>query len=132
MKVLIDTSAFYALVDTEDTNHDAANWIVRRLLAEGRELATTSYAVLETAALIQSRLGLRHLALFREALAEAVTIVWVDQALHEAAWDGLEHLGRRAVSLVDCSLAALARRDAIREIIAFDPHFESWGLRLAE
>jgi len=130
VRVLVDTSAYYALADRADIKHEAAKRAVRQLLDEGWELWTTSYVVLEAAALVQSRLGMRHLRLLREALTESTAVVWVDSALHEAAWDELERLGRRGVSLVDCSLAVAAQRHGIADILAFDPDFELWGLRL--
>jgi predicted nucleic acid-binding protein len=63
------------------------------------------------------------------SLSGATRIIWVDRDLHEAAWDELERVGRRDVSLADCCLAVAAQREGIADVFAFDPHFQMWGLR---
>ena len=55
MTVLIDTSAYYAVMAETDTSHIRAQRIYEALLGEGHELVTVSYVVLETAALLQRR-----------------------------------------------------------------------------
>ncbi len=131
MRVLVDTSAYYALASASDNQHEAAEAIYARLLAQGDELWTISYVVLETAALIQMRLGMRALRLFRRSLSAATNVIWVSEDLHAEAWDELERLPRRRVSLVDCCLAVTARREGIETLFAFDPHFKVWNLKVA-
>lgn len=128
MTVLIDTSAYYAVMAETDTSHIRAQRIYEALLGEGHELVTVSYVVLETAALLQRRHGLSPALKFRRAVHSRMHVIWVDQALHEAAWDELERLGRRNVSLVDCSLAVAGREAGIEHVFAFDPHMELLGL----
>ena len=130
MRVLVDTSAYYALVDATDVQHESAVDALRRALGRDARLWTTSYVVLEAVALVQSRLGLAHVKLLREAVAQSASVVWIDGALHEAAWDELERVGRKSVSFVDCASAVVAQALGISEIFAFDPHFELWGLRV--
>jgi predicted nucleic acid-binding protein len=89
-----------------------------------------SYVVLEAAALIHSRLGLGPLRLLRSVIEASSEIIWVDSSLHAAAWDELERIGRRQVSLVDCALAVAALREGITDVFAYDPHFAEWGLNV--
>jgi predicted nucleic acid-binding protein len=128
MRVLVDTSAYYALSDKDDDQHETASRIYQALLAESHELWATSYVVLEAASLIQARLGLQALRKFRTSIAEAATVAWVSEAVHEAAWDELERVTQRGVSLTDCASAVVARELGIRDVFAFDPHFAIWGL----
>jgi predicted nucleic acid-binding protein len=71
------------------------------------------------------------LKLFRESLSTSTTVISIDPELHEQAWDELERIGRRAVSLTDCSVGVVAQGFGIDTVFAFDPHFTLWGLRPA-
>jgi predicted nucleic acid-binding protein len=130
MRVIVDTSAYYAMVSPEDAHHRAAAAMARRLHEDGCGLWSVSYVASEAAALIQTRLGLTPLRQLREALDRETTMVWVDADLHVAAWDELERIGRRQVSLVDCALAVAALREGISEVFAYDPHFALWDLNV--
>ncbi len=131
MNIIVDTSAYYALADADDLNCAPSQRIFRRLVEEEHELWTTSYVVVETAALIQARLGLEALRLFRESLSTSTTVIWMDPELHDKAWDEVERIGRRMVSLVDCSVGVVAKGFGIDTVFAFDPHFAFWRLRPA-
>lgn len=131
-KVLVDTSAYYALLTENDRYHAAAQRLYGELLKSDYSLCTTSYVVAEAAALIQARQGLQRLQLFRQSLAASTTIIWIDAALHEAAWNELERQAQRHLSLVDCSIGTVAQHMGIDRVFAFDPHFELWGLQLVK
>ena len=108
MRVLVDTSAWYAGLCVDDRCHGRATRLFRRLVDDRHELFATSPVVMEVAALIQRRLGLARLADFRGSLIESTEIVWFDEALTRGAWDEVERLGRRSVGIVDCSTAVAA------------------------
>ena len=57
--IFFDTSAALALADIEDDHHDEAVRAMTRLIAEGRALLTHSYILVESAAVLQRRLGLK-------------------------------------------------------------------------
>lgn len=57
MSVFVDTSAWFALASATDQDHQAARAIYRDLVDRNEVLVTTSYALAETMALIQYRLG---------------------------------------------------------------------------
>ena len=95
MNVLVVPSAYYALADADAQ----AQSIFQRFVEDEHELWSTPYVVLETAALVQARLGLEALKLFRESLASSTTVIWIDPEFHNQAWDELERIGRRQVSL---------------------------------
>jgi len=130
MRVTVDTSAYYAMGNRSDPHHAAAAALHATLTAQQCELVTVSYVVLETAALVQARRGLGPLPKLRWAIESGSTIIWVDASLHAAAWDELERIGRRQVSLVDCALAVAALREGITDVFAYDPHFAEWGLNV--
>jgi predicted nucleic acid-binding protein len=54
-RTLVDTSAYFALLDADDANHAPALTIRDRLIAEGSHLFTTSFVLAETHALLLNR-----------------------------------------------------------------------------
>ena len=130
MTVFADTSALYALLDRSDANHDAASRAWSRLLGADDRLVTTSYALVETHALLQRRLGIDALRTFTSAFAPFLDVVWVDAALHAAGVSAVLAARRRDLSLVDCVSFEVMRQQHIHAAFAFDPHFRTHGFRL--
>lgn len=130
MKVLLDTSAFFAVMDADDADHTRAAGAWRGLMEQDDEATTTSYVLVETVALLQRRLGLAAVQAFHSDVAPLVTTVWVDEALHATAVGALLLSGRRRVSLVDCVSFEVMRRRGIRRAFALDRHFREQGFDL--
>ncbi|MFO7908236.1 MAG: PIN domain-containing protein [Pirellulaceae bacterium] len=59
MRCFVDTSAFLAVLNRDDANHLRAAHQWEKLLSEDWDLVTTSYVLLETFAVCQSRLGIK-------------------------------------------------------------------------
>ncbi len=125
--VFVDTSAIYALTNTADRNHDSAAAISRRLVTEQHQLVTTSYVLVETAALLQARHSLQLVRTFQTDLAPLFQVIWIDEHLHTEAVQALFMANRRDLSLVDCSSMVVARQFEIDNIFAFDQHFVEYG-----
>lgn len=47
-QLFVDTSAYFALTDRRDENHEAAVRVIRQLIRERLELFTTNYVIAET------------------------------------------------------------------------------------
>lgn len=127
MTVFVDTSAFYALLDADDAGHPAVRAAFEDLLARRKPLLTTSYVVVETAALLQHRIGVPPVRAFHERLLGVCDVVWVDERLHEIAYRALSVAGRRAVSLVDWVSFETMRRHGVETALALDGDFTSQG-----
>lgn len=127
----LDTSAIYALADSGDPNHDAAVERLQNLLDSGEELITHNYVVLESIALIQSRLGFIPALSFAKECA-TFTIEWVDQSLHASGIRELQKSGKRQISLVDHVSFLVMRRRSVAIAFAFDPDFELAGFQLLD
>ena len=56
-RLFIDTSAYFALADKRDENHEAAAHFIYQLIRERTELLTTNYIVAETHTLLLNRIG---------------------------------------------------------------------------
>lgn len=127
MSVFLDTSAFYAVFDADDDEHPRAREAWEALISGEDLLFTSNYVVVETLALLQSRLGVEAVRAFHDAAAPLLRVLWVDRALHREAVTAVLTAGRRSLSLVDCSSFVLMRRHGLDTAFAFDGHFPEQG-----
>jgi predicted nucleic acid-binding protein len=129
--ILVDTSAFHAVLDVDDRHHAAAIATLDQLRSSGVQLLTHEYVVAESTALIQRRLGLGALRRFVDDLLPLVEVAWIDETLHVEAREALLAAGRRNVSLVDWTSFLVMRRHGVRRAFAFDPDFGAEGFEVA-
>ncbi len=126
-KVLVDTSAFYALVSANDSFHRRAGEAFERLIDREQELWTTSYALVETMALIHRRLGFNTLSDFMARVEDTVGVFWVESSIHNEAWGRLTADQGVGMSFVDWTLATVSRI-LNAPIFTFDRGFAQQGL----
>ena len=100
-KVIIDTSAFYALMSANDSFHRRAADTYERLIDREQELWTTSYALVETMALVHRRLGFAVLAEFVQRIEGTVRVFWVESAIHNQALSQFAANRGNGLSFVD-------------------------------
>ena len=127
MSVVIDTSAFLALLDVHEHNYVHAQRIWTQLAEQSTLLFCTSYVLAETAALVQNRLGMSQLRAFHENVFPFLRVLWVDAALHGAGMTAVLTANRRQLSLVDCVTFAVMRQSGLNTAFAFDTHFDEQG-----
>lgn len=127
MRVFIDTSAFYALLDRDDENHRKAKNAWADLLKNGDTLVTNNYVLVETFALIQHRLGVNAVRGFQNDILPLVNIEFVVPELHRSGVSALLAASRRNLSLVDCISFEMMRTLEVKMAFAFDPHFKEQG-----
>lgn len=130
MRIFIDTSAFLAILDADDRNHPAVARAWKDLISEGRDLVTSSYALVETFALVQSRLGLEAVRALDQDLLPAVSVIWLEPEVHRAAVGALLIAGRRQLSLVDCASFEVMRRYGLTVVLTLDSHFTEQGFEV--
>ena len=130
MSVFVDTSAFLALLDRDEVNHEPASVIWKRLLADEATLVATNYVLVETYALIQRRLGLDAVRTFTTDFVPLLELEWTGPDLHAAALSALLAAARRDLSLVDCVSFETMRRRGIARAFAFDDDFKTQGFEL--
>ena len=127
--IFVDSSAIYALADASDDLHELAKSFLSAALQSGEELLTHNYVLLESTALIQSRLGL-NIAMSIYEHEFPATVYWVTESDHQEAVDVLRQRGRRRLSLVDCMSFVVMRRLGLTQAFAFDSDFEREGIQL--
>ena len=127
--IFVDSSAIYALADASDDSHEISKSILAAALQSSEELLTHNYVLLESTALVQSRLGLDiAMAIYEHGFP--TTVYWVNESDHQEAVDMLRQRGRRRLSLVDCMSFLVMRKLGVRQAFAFDADFEREGFQL--
>ena len=127
MTTFIDTSAFLAVLDADDTHHKKAKDVWKELVPTETTLTSTNYVLVETCAVLQNRLGIESVRTFQEDILPIVTVDWVDEVAHRAGIMGLLTADRKKLSLVDCVSFDSMRRLGVKKAFVFDRHFKEQG-----
>jgi len=123
--VLWDSSALLALLDADDTDHDHAVVVAKRIAAHRRPSFVTNYIEAEAHALLLRKLGrsmarewlltgglpVVHVLPHEEAFAKALIARYTDKD-----W-----------SLCDAISFAVMERRGVRSAFSFDVHFRQYG-----
>ncbi|OGV75280.1 MAG: twitching motility protein PilT [Lentisphaerae bacterium RIFOXYB12_FULL_65_16] len=127
MTCFVDTSALLAVLDRDDERHAEAEGTWQRLMAEKSTLLTTNYVLLETVAILQSRVGMPAVRIFSDDIMPVLTVDWVAAQEHDKGMGAFLAADRRKLSLVDCISFDAMRRRGLRLAFAFDSHFQEQG-----
>ena len=128
----VDTSAWYATVDSADQHHAAAARQWRQIVRQRRRLMTTNYVAGETYTLLRVRLG--H-SLAHEFLRRLRDSTFVQRVHVPPEWDDeieavLRQYADQPFSDVDATSFVTMRRLHLVEAFAFDHHFAIAGFAL--
>jgi predicted nucleic acid-binding protein len=127
MRIFIDTSAFYALLDRDDENHRRAKSTWIDLLSNENTFLTSNYVLVETFALLQHRLGMEAVRGFKNDILPLMNIEFVLSEIHRSAVSALLSVSRRNLSLVDFVSFEMMRTLEMKTAFVFDPHFKEQG-----
>ncbi len=130
MSLFVDTSALYAFLVRSEADHGAVAGALRAAAESGRRLVTTNYVLLETAALLQHRIGLDPVRDLDSKLVPVLDVVWVSADLHRRALARLFRMNRRHVSLMDAASFTVMEAEGVTEVLALDADFTAEGFRL--
>jgi predicted nucleic acid-binding protein len=125
VSVVVDTSALIALLDRSDAHHRDA--IAFWTDPDDEDLVTHAYVVIETVALVRSRLGPAAAGALADDLLPALRVEMVDRPLHEASLADFRRMGG-GTSLVDRVTIAFAARHGIGRAFAYDAGLVAAGL----
>ena len=126
-RVIVDTSAIYALISASDSFHEKARRTYEHLLDRNAELYTTSYILVETSALVHHRLGFHLLKAFVESIQGIFSTYWIDRAIHIEAWRSMVEREGQRLSLVDWTTIVVAKK-LNASVFAFDEDFRQEAL----
>ena len=123
--IITDTSALYALVDSQDAHHrEAAKFW--NSLAPGTVLLIAETTLMEAMTLIEVRLGHSIACRTLEAIRKSARyrIVTLTTEDRQEMWRIFEQFSDKEWSPFDCASLAIAKRREIKEAFAFDLHFD--------
>lgn len=126
-RVLVDTSAFYALISASDNFHLQARRAYENLIDREQELWTTSYVLVELTTLVHRRLGFQTLQTLMKSVHGVIQIFWIESSIHGEAWKQIETSQGIGLGFVDWTTALAARR-LRAHIFTFDLGFSQQGL----
>jgi predicted nucleic acid-binding protein len=127
-RILVDTSAVFALVDSSDQWHSAAKAGLEHIRKARSEPLLTNFILAECHALLLAWLGAQ---LARNWL---VNNVWPVQRVtiddEAKAISIIAQYTDKTFSYTDATSFALMERLGIRKAFAFDPHFRQYGFQV--
>lgn len=132
MKIFADTSGLYALLVKNDYMFVRARENFIYFAENNVELVTSSFVLVETTALLQSRIGLEPVNDFNARILPLLDVVWVDNTWYSRAVQRLMSQNKQRASLVDCMSFEIMDALEIESAFAFDKHFEENGFILAD
>ena len=130
MSCFVDTSALYAFLVRTDADHPAVTTAFRAIAESGRRMLTTNYVLVETAALLQHRIGVDPVRDLDGRITPLLEVVWVSGELHRRAVTRLFRMNRRQISLVDAVSFTVMEAEGVTEALGLDADFTAEGFRV--
>jgi predicted nucleic acid-binding protein len=128
-RVLIDSSAFLSLEDSDERAHEKTRAALRELEKARAQFVTTNFVFDETYTLLLVRLGQARAVQwgtrFREG--ELVEVIRVTEDHEQRAWDIICEFDDKDFSFTDATSFAVSESLAIEEALAVDRHFHQVG-----
>ncbi|HVT19407.1 MAG TPA: PIN domain-containing protein [Thermoanaerobaculia bacterium] len=124
-RVLIDTGAIYAFVTRTDIHHESAKRFVREWFEVPGIFALADVVFAETMTLLKARLGPGVALRVGRELRRNPAYSWLNlgEEGERETWAAFQRYADKEWSYTDCALLALARRERIALVFAFDRHF---------
>lgn len=109
-----------------DAHHDEAKGFVRDWIERDGLFVLTDLVFAETMTLTKARLGASVALEVGRELRQNRAYSWLRLGLEgeRATWAAFQRYEDKAWSYTDCALLAVARRERIPQIFAFDRHFD--------
>jgi predicted nucleic acid-binding protein len=130
-RVLIDTSAYFALVDVSEGSHSGMRASWTRLTEERWHTFTTNFIVAVVHALFLTRLGWEPAASFLRQFLSSTTVVRISAADEERGREIIFQYRDKDLSLTDATSFAVMERLRIGTALTLDHHFVQYGFQVA-
>ncbi len=130
-QVFIDTSAFAALADKNDANHDRA--VTFNKTVSGIRLVTTNYVLDELYTLLLLHVGYSKTIQFKNRLdflmtRNVLTVTWITPEIATQTWQIFEQFNTdKQWSFTDCTSYVVMKAQDMTEVFTFDRHFSQMG-----
>ncbi len=135
MTCFIDSSAWAALADKTDVNHEAASEYFRKLLETNSKLVTNNIAVDHALLIIKEKLSSRTAQKFLAVLDESVLTVnlrfdWISRRLRRNALNLYLKSSNPDITLEHCYIYETIKRKKVDILFTFDQGLSFFGLPL--
>ena len=131
-EIFVDTSAWAAIEDATDANHQSA-LVFKDELPSACHLVTDNSILDESYTLLLMNVGYVRTVSFKRNIdlmteSEVLTVAYVSESIEQAAWTVFErfNIDKRWSGADRISKVITEQRD-IHEVSAFDHHFEQMG-----
>ncbi len=131
-RVFIDTGAWYALKNKNDSHHNKAVHFFKTIYDKQVICYTSDYVIDEAITLTRARLKNHEVSkiLAEELFSEtAAKIIYVAPKYLPRALEIYAKYNDQVFSFTDCTTFAIMEDLKIEEALAFDSHFESFGFK---
>ena|SRR5437867_5238549 len=131
--VIVDTSAWDALEDSSDSNHAVAVRYRTILRQERMPLYVTNFVLDECLTLLLQNVGYARTVAFKRTIDRMQTggvlvAVHISAEIEHAAWEVFERFNQdKTWSFTDCTTRVVMDSLGIRQVFAFDHHFDQMG-----
>jgi predicted nucleic acid-binding protein len=131
--ILVDTSAWLALADSNDRAHASMRALYGRLSqGEFGKAVTTNYIQAETLTLVRRNLGVERAERMAEAFEKSreLRTFWIEPVHHHEAVQMMLRHGDKEWSVVDCSSFIVMKSLRIEKALTLDRDFAQAGFQI--
>ena len=135
LKVFIDSSGWYALVNNQHLNHDLAREYFQKLLTSNAKLYTSIQEVNAAISEIKQNYGLNAALEFSRIIDEAnlssnLHVSWFSRRLRRASLKQFFSIRDQEIDLRHCTIFEDVRKKKINVIFSFDDSLRKFGIPL--
>ncbi|MCP3960227.1 MAG: PIN domain-containing protein [bacterium] len=128
--LLVDSSAWIALLDSSDSLHSRALEFWRTSLKDRRRFLTSDYVLDESYTFLRRRRNGMAMAIAlhdRVLSSQLVEVAEIDEGLRSHAWEIFVGYEDKVLSFTDCTSFALMRERRLLDAFTFDDDFHRAG-----
>jgi len=131
-RIFVDSWAWIAMVDRQDSNHERVDQINNKPLDDGYFFATSNFVFGEVVTALRYQVGYEEALRFREIFTRLIKgkllkVLRVTEAVEEEAWQIFTKYHDQDFSWVDCTSFAIMKREKLQEAFTHDHHFHVMG-----
>ncbi len=133
--ILVDTSAFLAIVNEKDNNHVAATQFLEEIKngkIRIKKIITSDYIIDETLTRMRYSVGHKEAVEWGNDILASKVIekIGIDKELFGSAWELFRTYEDKKLSFTDCTSFALMKKKDIKKAFSFDEDFKRLGFIL--
>lgn len=135
LKVFVDSSAWYALVNNQHLNHDLAREYFNKLLTSNAKIYTSIPEVNSAISEIKKNYGLNSAYEFSRIIDEAnlssnLHVSWFTRRLRRSSLKQFFSIKDQEIELRHCTIFEDVRKKKINVIFSFDDSLRKFGIPL--